>query len=247
MSDFPGDEIIPTKQITYDREGQPTGSVSLYVTKDEAENIARSMVTAPHRWPGVPNLICKTASVQQIGCGDFAQIDATYDCYNFPITETVDIGVQMQTLPSWFFCWADERGNILRPVAQGEEPCRQIRTQEISRSFSNATIPTWVFQNQGCVNSGAMTTFSCSCAPETLLYKGATASRTIQKCATIMWSITCKYSYNPFGWNKYFNNVTGEFQYLYAYDRVHSKASVRYRMYPMANLTPGFPGSISVG
>ena len=236
---FPATVIMETKSITFDREGQPTATVTLLAPSDKANQIAAAMVTAPHVYPEYPVLLCKTATVSRLGGKDqCSKISATYDCYNFPITESVDIGVHMQTLPKQAFRMVSSTGHV-RMLGDGEEPCLQVRTQEINRSFYSANVPAWVYRNQGCVNNGVIVTHTCTCAAETLLYKGATASRTIKKAGLTLWQITTKYSYNPNGWNKYRNYATGEWNRLTIWNN-KTKAWVLFNMYPLADLSDGF-------
>ena len=231
--------IMETKTITFDREGQPTASVTLLAPSGKASKIAALMVTVPHTFPNHPALLCKTASVSYMGGEDqCAKISASYDCYNFPLTESVDIGVHMQTLPKQAFRMVSSGGHV-RMLGDGEEPCLQVRTQEINRSFYSLNVPAWVYQNQGCVNNGTIVTHTCTCPAETLLYKGATASRTIKRAGITLWQINTKYSYNPNGWNKYRNYATGEWNRLSIWNN-RTKAWVIYNMYPLADLSGGF-------
>ena len=119
-------------------------------------------------------------------------------------TENINYEVQSMTLPRHQFCWDDKT-----PLSDGEEPVRMFRTLKITHTFNFLLkIPQFFADNVGKINAEELeTSQGFKLKPGTLLYEGCETSQTWTYTGSEGWSLTANYSYNPYGWNKWYNNI----------------------------------------
>ena len=232
-----------SEKWSFQRRGETSASVTLWCAGDVALNVIQRLLT-PLAHPIFPSLYVKTVSSVGIGKGtavgqtighEKVQLEVTYTPWaSETYTETVSLQAQMITLPKWLFRWSN--GRI---PADGEEPSRIVRTQKITHAYDRlSTIPTWAYTDVGKVNSTAIiTSTGLVCAAETLLYEGAETSRFFSVHGTEGWQMTTNFSYNPNGWNKWFNCITGTWLTFNAYQEGQWS---EFKMYESANLSNKF-------
>ena len=234
-----------SEKWSFQRLAEPSASVSLWVPGSLAYAVIRELM-APLNHPRFPFMYVKTVSMFQLGKGtasghtmehEKCQLDVTYTPWEkATYTESISIQAQMITLPKWMFRWSDGR-----MPADGEEPSRIVRTQKITHAYDRlAGIPAWAYTDVGKVNSSALTTAQgLVCAAETLLYEGAETNRQIDTYGTLGWQMTTNFSYNPNGWNRWYNAVAARWLTLKKYDST-APGWTEFKMYELADLSGKF-------
>lgn len=200
---------------TFPRFGDPSAQVSFWVPGAKVWDVMAELFT-PLQHPMFPFLYVQNVQMSQLGKGvanghvlahERCQLEVTYAPWERSFSEKVTNQAQMITLPKWRFRW-----NNGRMLADGEEPSRIIRTQKITHSYTFLqNPPTWLYEDIGKVNSTQIITSSgLVCEPETLLYEGGEADRTWNPWGTKGWQMSTNFSYNPNGWNRWYNTIAGE-------------------------------------
>lgn len=233
---------------SFTRNEAPSAGVSLWADGNHVSEVVAELLTPlPH--PIFDFLFVKSVSMVGLGRGRASgqtfehpecQLEVTYAPRNRSYDETVTETAQMITMPKWRFRWSN--GLML---ADGEEPSRIIRTQKITHSYQHLSIvPPWVHTDIGKVNLYPITTQSgLVCTEETLLYEGANYSRHFDPWGTLGWEITTNFSYNPNGWNRWFNTITGtwlEFQIWNVNQSTGQGNWAVFKMYELADLSGKF-------
>jgi len=222
----------------FKRLSAPSASVSLWVPESKITAVLNELMT-PLQHPLFPFMYVEGVTLaQQLGKGepmghtmrhDMCQIDVTYTPWDKTYTEDISMQAKMITLPKWLFIW--DNGRLL---ADGEEPARIVRTHKIRHSYTYLQeIPSWTHTDIGKVNSLQIHATSMSSTdidecgnkkqhdvfydPETLLYEGAETNWTWNRYGTYGWQVTTNFSYNPNGWNKWYNAISGEWRTLKRY------------------------------
>lgn len=215
-------------------------------------NAGNYKVTADTSFAG---MYVKSVSVKGIGAAtqngqenDYEAAELTVSYGMLPqrsFTENINYEVQSMTLPRMNFCWDDDT-----PLADGEEPVKMFRTVKITHVYNMVQeIPQWAANKIGMVNSDTITTSQgLVMEPETLLYEGCETGQTWTYTGSEGWSLTTSWSYNPNGWNKWFNNIREEWVEIHNINVVgnvegtesHSYAGEVYKMYEPTPLKEAF-------
>lgn len=225
-----------SEKWTIDRINPASASVQLWIPTKILEKVAVQAIGRPH--PVFSFLHVRSVSLSgAVGVGtgdapmrhDHALCDVQYAPPEEEFSETVDNAAQMITLPKWRFRWSNGR-----MLADGEEPSRLVRTQKITRSYKYFPImPAWCYTNVGKVNANYITLGGHTCPPETVLFEGATASRRVNPAGTWGWEVNGKWTFNPNGWNRWFNTIAGQWLEFMTWNAATSQWTV-FKMYELA-------------
>lgn len=212
--------VYMTESATLQWRGEPSASVTLRVPWRLRNAVANDLLT-PRPHPDYPFLFAKTVQITPVGeyvrngqamAYQYAQLTVSYQKRpTGAYTENITHECQMISLPPYMFRWQD--GSML---AEGEEPSRQMRLQKITHTYDHLrSIPGWVGMDTGKVNSDSITTSQgWTCPAETLLYMGGETSISYDYTGTDGWQLTTSFSYNPGGWNRWWNNVRQQWMEL---------------------------------
>jgi len=149
--------------------------------------------------------------------------------------EELEPTLEFRTLDHRLFRWASNSDILLEPEAPG----RLLQKMNFVKTFFFVTsIPAAVFTHVGHVNSTPHTStfFGTTFAAETLLYQPPHIGRSISVGgATDLYTVKIKFSYNPFGWNKFWRAKTQ------AYDEMlHYESGLPYKNFPLASFATLF-------
>lgn len=149
--------------------------------------------------------------------------------------EELEPTIEFRTLDHRLFRWASNDDILLEPEAPG----RLLQKMNFVKTFYFVTaIPAAVFTAVGHVNSGSHTStfFGATFLPETLLYQPPNISRSITiGGGADLFTVKIKFSYNPFGWNKFWRAKTQ------AYDEMkHYESGLVYKNFPLTSFTTLF-------
>lgn len=212
--------IYETHAASFQWRGEPSASVSLQVPW-ELRNIVANDLLTPRAHPDYPFLHVKTVQISPIGLQSSGGVVINYEMAKLDVSyarkptgaysENITHEVQMISLPPYMFRW--QNGSML---AEGEEPSRQMRLQKITHTYDHLrSIPGWVGLDTGKVNSDPITTSQgWTCEAETLLYIGGETSISYDYTGSDGWQLTTSFSYNPGGWNRWWNSVQQQWMEL---------------------------------
>lgn len=153
--------------------------------------------------------------------------------------ESIEPQCEFLTLPYDQFSWdADKK----EPLREEEAPGILLKTLDYRVTFYNVTSPpSGILSAVGCVNSNTISArrLGLSFAPETLLYQPPVMSQTVSTAGSQGWKIDYRFTYKPWGWNKFFK-PTNEEGMVGKWKSLYYKGE-QFKVYGTANLNQLFP------
>lgn len=149
------------------------------------------------------------------------------------VSEELNITTEFLTLDPSAFFWDPLQ---IQPLSDGEAPGKIVRGLEYSLTYHKRTsLPDSIYTLPGCCNSDTYMTklLGKSFAPETLLYNPPRAQRRIMSNPTEppAWTLSYTFAWRPWGWNKFWNPRTGNFDVIFDTD------GNEYKNYPPRTFT----------
>jgi hypothetical protein len=144
-------------------------------------------------------------------------------------SEEFDASAEMLTLDPWLFTWSD--GTLLKDA---EAPGMVLRKGSYVVTFFRCTSwPTFAYSSLGCVNSDTVSGrgLPFEASPGTLVFE---SFHPIRKADAF--NLTYRFTYQPWGWNYFWNANTGAFDYM----KVATTGNA-YNSYPQADLSATMP------
>jgi hypothetical protein len=131
------------------------------------------------------------------------------------------------------FCWSSNKdGTAIKPA---EAPTKLIPGINYILVFHRVhQIPGAAESLTDYCNAGPCAAYTLGRVfpPETLLYRGYTASRDLGLGTLPTWKYALTFSYRPVGWNTFWRAEKGTYEYLY-----HAKGTGRYINHPLGNFS----------
>ena len=124
-------------------------------------------------------------------------------------SESLDFAAEFITVPEKNLFWASDGTDRL---LEGQAPGKVLKTMEwVYTQYYVPTIPALAVALIGKVNSTAMTSsrLGMTFDVETLLFNPPAVSRNITSEGVGAWQLTYRFSYKPWGWNKFFKGGHG--------------------------------------
>ena len=130
--------------------------------------------------------------------------------------ESLEPSTDYQQINPLLFHWTN--GNTGKSLSENESVPFLLRKLDIVRTRYRLTaIPTQYLTCLGKVNQATYTSaiLGLSFPAETLLFQPQGASRSFTNLTVSGWTVGARFSYNPNGWNKFWNTENQAFEFIY--------------------------------
>ena len=145
------------------------------------------------------------------------------------ISESIEPTADFRTLDHRLFRWGSNSGPLLN---ENQAPGQIIRGMNLVRTIYNmAAVPVSYLTLPGKVNNAVYSSalLGLTFAPQTLLFQPGQLTRTIKLSGTEGFTAQVKMSFNPNGWNTYWNESAQ------AYQGIFVAGGAQYISYPLAS------------
>jgi hypothetical protein len=146
------------------------------------------------------------------------------------LSESLEPTAEFITLDYKRFRWSGADGD---PLLEGEAPGKLVRNLNLVRNIMKIVdIPVATLDLPGSVNHEDYVSalLGLTFPAETLLFQPPAMSRTITTAGAKAWNLNLKFSYKPWGWNKYWRSKTETYERIYI---VGMSGADPYNMYPL--------------
>ena len=243
MADF---STIACEEIHNSRseQGSETGleaSVQLRCTWGNRLTLADDLISNRRPWPSFTAAKCFSASITPDGADyttagqecvyTHAIVSANYStlAQRDLISESIEPVANFRTLDHRLFRW---NGGAGVPLNEQEAPGQLIRSFNLVRTMYNIpAVPATILSLPGCCNSAVYSSalLGLSFAAETLLFGLKPLTRTITTGGTTGFTVTTSFSFQPNGWNRFWNQRANAYQFIHL-----AGSGTPYKPYPPA-------------
>lgn len=216
-------------------------SVTLECAYNDRYALIADLIVNQRSWPGFTECRAKKAGIVPFASAyttsgqetvyTHARVTVQYDTIadSNIISESIEPTADFRTQDHRLFRWASPTGPLL---SENQAPGQIIRGINLVRTIYNMTaVPVSYLTLPGKVNNTAYSSalLGLTFAPQTLLFQPGQLSRTIKLSGTEGFTVQVKMSFNPNGWNNYWNELAG------AYQPIFVAGGGQYFSYPLAS------------
>lgn len=221
-------EVKGTAREDYSIEGGIQASVRLEVSGANRISLINDLLANQRAWPALsamtqpPRAYAASAvpfSTDQVVDGqvytwDVYQVDVKYstDPTRTIVSESIEPSAEFVRLDHRFFRWASGA-----PLTDQEAPGLLKPGLILSKTYYQQTlVPNEVLTGAGKVHNASYTSsFGLTFAAESLLYLPNPVTKTVTTAGSDGYTYTNKFSWNPYGWNKFYRPATNSWENIY--------------------------------
>jgi hypothetical protein len=217
-----------------------TASVQLQCAASLRFTIADDILGTPRSYPyfaaakatgvGISFIPAEYTTSGQACEYDQALLNVTYSTQDADlVSEVLEPTSEFRTLDHRRFRWGSATGALLN---ESSAPGVLVRGLNLTRTYYKlASVPSTLLTLPGSCNSSGYTSslLGLTFAAETLLFGTPNLTRSFKMSGTEGFNLTMKFSYNPNGWNKFYN------EQAQAYQNIYLAGGGIYKPYPPAS------------